>query len=120
MKRVYICSALRGDIEGNIAKAADYCRWAMVTHGVLPIAPHIYFTQFLDDTVPAERKIGMNAGLELLKDCDELWYFGDRVTQGMVAEINMAQKLGIAVKYVDGREINMYQEWRNPYDEISM
>jgi hypothetical protein len=119
MKKVFICSSLRGDIQANIAKTAKICRWAMLTHGALPIAPHIYFTQFLDDGSPAERELGIRAGLELLRDCDELLVFGDRVTEGMTREINMARSLGIAVRYIDGREINLNEKWRNPY-EISL
>ena len=76
----------------------------MLTYGVLPIAPHIYFTQFLDDDVPSERELGINAGIELLKDCDDLWYFGDRITPGMVKEINTAKTLGINVKYIDRKK----------------
>ena len=107
MKKVYICSALRGDIENNIKEAQEYCRWAMLECGVLPIAPHIYFTQFLDDNNEEERSLGMKAGLELLKDCQELWHFGDSVTQGMVEEINVAYHLKLKVRYVDSREMNM-------------
>lgn len=116
MKKVFICSALRGDPENNIAKAEEYCRWAMVTHGVLAIAPHIYFTRFLDDDLPAERELGIRAGLELLKECDELWYFGERITTGMVREINMAKNLEITVRYISGGEMNLNEEWRNPYE----
>lgn len=48
---VYICSPCRGDIEKNIEKAQRYCREAVeLWDDVIPIAPHVYFTQFLDDT----------------------------------------------------------------------
>jgi len=40
---IYICSPLRGDLERNIRKAQAYCREA-VEFGVVPLAPHIYFT----------------------------------------------------------------------------
>ena len=113
MEIVFICSALRGDIEGNIAKANDYCRWAMVEHGVLPIAPHAYFTQFLDDHNEAERELGINAGLELLMGCSELWHFGDDITQGMEREINMANNLGLKVRHISNEEINLNNDWRN-------
>ncbi len=119
MKKVFICSALRGDLRENIARANEYCRWAMLTHGALPIAPHVYFTQFLDDSSQAERELGINAGLELLTGCSELWYFGDRVTQGMVREINMAKSLGLPVRRIDRNELNISNEWRNLY-EISL
>lgn len=116
MKKVFICSALRGDIQNNIAKAEEYCRWAMTVHGALPIAPHVYFTRFLDDESLAERELGIRAGLELLRDCEELWCFGDLITEGMDREINMAKKLGIAIRHINGREINQNEKWRNPYE----
>ncbi len=105
MKRIYVCSRLAGDIENNIEKAKVYARFVAKTCGAIPIAPHIYFTQFLDDTVPEERAFGTMAGLLLLSDCDELWYFGDSVSQGMVREIIAAKEQGIPVRYVSDAEI---------------
>ena len=46
MKMTYICSPCRGDYEKNIIKAQEYCREAFL-EGLLPIAPHVYFTQFM-------------------------------------------------------------------------
>lgn len=55
-KLVYICSPCRGDIEKNIEKAQRYCHEAVeLWDDVIPIAPHVYFTQFLDDTKQEER-----------------------------------------------------------------
>lgn len=100
MKKVYICSPCRGDYEKNIAKAQEYCREAALD-GVLPIAPHVYLTQFLADTVPAERELGMSLGLELLRGCDEVWVYGVTApSAGMAAEIKLARELGIPV--IDG------------------
>ena len=45
------------------------------------------------------------AGLMLLSNCDELWYFGDSVSQGMVREIIAAKEQGIPVRYVSDTEI---------------
>ena len=99
-KLVYICSPLRGDIEGNIKKAQQHCREVLVRFpDVLPIAPHIYCTQFCDDTIPWEREEGMKMGLELLKGCAELWVFGiDNPSEGMRAEMEYAKKRGIKVR----------------------
>lgn len=103
MKKVYICSPCRGDYEKNIQKAQGYCREA-VYMGVIPIAPHVYLTQFLDDTIPAERSTGLSLGLELLKDCDEVWVYGiQNPSEGMKAEIELANKIGIPV--VDAVEV---------------
>ncbi|KLU66731.1 hypothetical protein DEAC_c13990 [Desulfosporosinus acididurans] len=95
---VYICSPLRGDIERNIIKAQGYCRDA-INYNVVPIAPHVYFTQFLNDLIPKEREIGMELGIELLKKCDEVWVFGlQNPSEGMKAEIELANELGIPVR----------------------
>ena len=32
-EKIFICSALRGDLKTNITMAEEYCRWAMITHG---------------------------------------------------------------------------------------
>ncbi len=95
MKTVYICSPLRGDIKRNIEAAKRYCRKA-VMEGVMPIAPHVYFTQFLDDTVTKERTAGMAMGLEMLRHCDEVWVYGEP-TEGMQAEIAEAGRLDIPI-----------------------
>jgi hypothetical protein len=46
MKMVYICSPLRGDLEGNIKKAVKYCTHAE-SQDVIPLAPHTIFTEIL-------------------------------------------------------------------------
>ena len=48
---VYICSPFAGDIENNTAAARRYSRFA-VEAGYIPIAPHLLFPQFLDDSNP--------------------------------------------------------------------
>ena len=71
--------------------------------GCIPIAPHIYFTQFLNDDNPEERAQGIEAGLELLKLCRKMWVFlppGGQPTQGMKQEIELAKSFNIEVKYM--------------------
>ena len=109
MKKIFICSAYRGDIDDNTEKAKEYCRWATVECGVIPIAPHLFFPQFLDDDAETERELGINMGLSLLKECSELWYFGESITEGMKKEIDMAVKLGIPVRHVPENEIQNIQ-----------
>lgn len=94
---IYICSPLRGNIERNIKKAIGYSRFAY-SQGSIPLAPHLIFTTFLDDEIPEERRAGMEMGRELLTICDELWVFGDRVSEGMAGEIKRAKDLGLKLK----------------------
>lgn len=101
MKLVYIASPLAGDAAANIQRAIGYCKIA-ADQGVTPLAPHTIFTRFLNDALPHERRLGMRMGISLLERCDELWVFGDVVSTGMKAEITVAKKHGIPVRYFDG------------------
>lgn len=99
-KLVYICSPCRGDIEKNIEKAQRYCHEAVeLWDDVIPIAPHVYFTQFLDDTKQEERAAGMDMGLSLLAMCDELWVYGiENPSEGMRSEIEYAKQHQIPIR----------------------
>lgn len=102
-KFVYICSPCRGDYVKNIQKARAYCHVIMKCYpDVIPIAPHTYFTQFLDDTKQNERSLGMEAGLALLDICDEIWVFGlNNPSEGMRVEMDYAHKNGIPLRSGD-------------------
>ncbi len=100
MKMTYICSPCRGDYEKNIIKAQEYCREALL-EGLLPIAPHVYFTQFVDDEKPEERDRGLFAGLQLLRHCQLIRVYGCRVSAGMYNEIQFAGVLGIELEVYD-------------------
>ena len=97
---IYICSPCRGDMERNITKAQGYCREAVeLFPDVVPIAPHVYCTQFMDDTNPKERVLGMELGIALLDICSEIWVYGiDNPSEGMKAEIEYAKEHGIPVR----------------------
>jgi len=102
IKLIYICSPLRGDIERNINRANGYCRFA-VTQGVIPLAPHVIFTQFLDEDILEERQLAMQMGLELMYRCTEMWIFGSNISKGMQGEIVAAERLGIPIQYYSDR-----------------
>ncbi|WP_040637547.1 DUF7768 domain-containing protein, partial [Mitsuokella sp. oral taxon 131] len=83
---VYICSPYAGDIPSNVMAARRYCRFA-VDSGCIPVAPHLLFPQFLDDSDPAERELGLFFGNALMSKCAEVWVFGSHISSGMTAEI---------------------------------
>ena len=95
---VYICSPFAGDVENNVNMARVYSRFA-VRNACIPIAPHLLFPQFMDDSIPAERAIGIFMGMVLLGKCEQLWVFGSRVSQGMAAEIEKAEKKKMLIRY---------------------
>lgn len=100
MQKVFICSPYRGDIEKNVAAAKRHARIAAVC-GYCPVAPHLFFPQFLDDSDPQERILGITLGIEMMKDCDEVWLFGSNITSGMAYELEQVRKLGIPVRLYD-------------------
>lgn len=95
---VYICSPYAGDVENNTAAARRYCRFA-VEVGYIPIAPHLLFPQFLNDSNPKERELGLFFWNAILSKCAEIWVFGDRISEGMEAEIKRATWKGYRIRY---------------------
>ena len=96
---LFICSPYRGDVQTNAQNARRYCRFVLEQNGI-PFAPHLLFTQFLNDDDGTERRVGLCLGVEMLKRCDELWAFG-QPTEGMALEIQEAKRLGVRVRRFD-------------------
>ena len=95
---VYICSPYAGDVETNVQKARRYCRFA-VDKGYIPIAPHLLFTQFLNDDNPKERQLGIFFGNAVMSKCSEVWVFGEHISNGMEAEIKRAKLKTYRLRY---------------------
>ena len=93
---VYICSPYRDNPRLNVMRARQYCKFA-VGKGRIPIAPHLYFPQFLLETNERGRVMSMN--LELLRLCGEVWVFGEKITEGMETEIAHAGRLRKSIRY---------------------
>jgi hypothetical protein len=74
---IFICSRLKGRTPKEKAKFAEraryLCRKVMLLGGI-PMAPHVYFTEFLDDANPEERQMGIELGHEWMRSCDALLY----------------------------------------------
>lgn len=103
MRKVYVCAPLGGNVESNLKKVRTYTEYALRC-GTAPVVPHFY-AKCLDDSVPAEREIGHSAGIALLWFCDELWLFGDTVTEGMAAELQFCKHLNIRIRKIRQNEI---------------
>ncbi len=92
---VYVCSAYRGNERVNVMRAREYCRF-VVSKKRVPIAPHLLLPQFVSEAT--ERGLAMKMDYLLLLRCDEVWAFGE-VTEGMAAEIEMAEDEDKRVRY---------------------
>ena len=104
--------------EQNISRAHEYCAYAAGC-GVIPLAPHTIFTNYLDDTNPEQRQKGLDMGLELLKRCDEMWIMGGAVSEGMKGEIALAEKEHIPRLYVSDEIVRANQKIRQEDEPFS-
>ena len=94
---VYIASPYAGETEDNISRAKGYCRFA-VSKGVIPLAPHLLYPQFMDVGDEDQRILGLRFAIALLCRCDELWVFGEKISAGMAKEIEKAEKRGMRIR----------------------
>lgn len=112
-KIVFVSSPLRGktaaEFKENMNRAISYCKWAMLKKNVVPIAPHVIFTRWLDDNDFDEQQMGLEAGFDLLKVCEEVWVFiedKNSVSSGMKMELVLSKKLGKKVKFIKPSKVN--------------
>ena len=103
MRKVYVCAPLGGNVEQNLKKVKTYTEYALRC-GTAPVVPHFY-AECLDDNDPKDREIGLAAGLSLLWFCDELWLFGDTVTDGMKNKLQFCKNLNIRIRKITENEI---------------
>ena len=104
MKLVYVCSPLSGDMKLNQARARVYCN-EVVRKGNIPYAPHLLFTQFMNDEDEADRKLALDMGVEMLDRCDEVWaFYHYGISSGMSMEIAYAKEHNKPIVYLD-REV---------------
>ena len=94
----YIASPYSGNPDRNTERARGYCRFA-ISNGAIPLAPHLLYPQFMDDDDREQRELGIRFALILLAKCDELWVFGDKISEGMSLEISKADKKGMPIRY---------------------
>lgn len=98
-KRIYICSPYAGDVIMNKIRAKEWSK-KVFELGYIPICVHIY----LEDATGMHENKGdrdrlLKLGREFVEFCDELWIFGDRISEGMKGEIEYANRIGIPIYY---------------------
>jgi len=100
-----ILVALESPYAGDIDKNVEYARQCVadsLVRGEAPIASHLLYTQpgILDDTVPAERKLGIEAGLLWARHADYAVFYTDLgMSPGMKAAVKFYQRHCIPIYY---------------------
>lgn len=104
-RRVYICGPQGNGAERETEAALMCCRFA-VSHQCVPVAPQLYYFRFLNDFDYRERRLEMKFRLKDLKCCDEVWVFGERISEGMEKELTFAARKGKHIRWFTNTEIN--------------
>ena len=100
MKIVYIAHPISGDIQRNLKKIIDIVREINITHDdVVPFCHYWVDCHALDDNNLSERERGIQNDREFFKRkfIDEVWVYGDKISNGMLAEIRLAKSLNIPI-----------------------
>ena len=99
MKKVYLCAPFH--VDEDLQQIKTYTHYALRC-GTAPVVPHFY-ALCLDDEITKERCVA--AGRSLLWFCDELWVFGDEITEAMRTEIEFCRNLNIRIRTISDDEI---------------
>lgn len=100
-KLAYIAHPIGGNVVANIQKIIDICKEIHLRDdNVIPFAPYLISLQYLDDSIPEERALGIKTSEEYFKRkvFDELWVYGE-LTRGVKKEIEWAEENDIPVVY---------------------
>lgn len=96
---VVIESPLSGDFARNV-RYARLCGLDCIRRGEAPYASHLLMTQFLDDALPEERKLGMEAGFAWGAKGDIVAVYQDLgISGGMRMGIENAERRGQKIEY---------------------
>lgn len=99
--------ATKRDRNANIVYARK-CVADSVHRGEAPICSHLLFPQVLDDDIPGERALGIEAGLAWYRVADKCVVYADRgVSSGVGGGIARARALGvpIEVRHIEREEV---------------
>jgi len=89
VKRVLILSPFKGDIAANV-EYAWRCVIDSMQRGEAPWASHLFYTQIMNDSNPAQRSLGFQCEEAWLRAADLVAVYTDRgMSSGMIKTINM-------------------------------
>lgn len=101
MKLIILETPYAGDIKANIIYARK-CIKDCMNRNESPIASHLLYTQpgILDDNIPSERDLGINAGLAWYKVADYAVIYQDLgISSGMKNAIEYCIENNIKIEY---------------------
>jgi hypothetical protein len=95
---IYVCSPYAGDIRGTW-RTPGATAGSQSNRDTSPSRRICCFRSSLTTPTLTERELGLFFGNALMSKCAEVWVFGDRISNGMAAEIRRARWKGYRLRY---------------------
>lgn len=111
MIRVFLASPFSAPTPLGRSVNVNFARRCMkdcLKRSEAPFASHLIYPQCLDDAAPAERELGIAAGLEFLHVCNKLVAYVDLgVSSGMKIELHRALVTATPIEFrrLDGKAL---------------
>lgn len=112
MELVILESPYAGNVELNTTYARE-CMLDCLKRNEAPMVSHLLYTQCLDDTIPEERDLGINAGLAFRKVVNKTVVYMDYgISKGMQYGIDDAikNKRKIEYRWLNQNQLSNEQE----------
>lgn len=99
MKRVIVESPYAGDTTANLLYLED-CLMDCHKRNEAPFASHYFYTGYLSDIEPEQRKMGMECGFAWMQVCDLVAvYIDNGISDGMKDGIQRAEEAGKEIEF---------------------
>lgn len=107
LRHVQMLSPYSGDIKLNLIYAR-MCMEDCFMHGEAPFAPHMLYPGILDESIPSERALGIEAGIAIGKKAHGIIVYRDLgISPGMEWEIAAFERHNVRIEY---RNIMTYEK----------
>ena len=102
-RKVYVSAPLGEDWDEDIENAAKYYEFTLQSECV-PVGPHAYATMFGVNEASEIKRL-RQAGMSLIWFCDEIWVFGEQITESMQEEISFGRNMKIRMRKIRDKDI---------------
>lgn len=102
-RKVYICAPITDNLDESIENVKRYARYVL-TCGMAPVIPQFYYL-CMSPIAPKELETIRSACTGLLWYSDEVWVFGDEVTENMEYELRFCKTLNIRTRKIRNKDL---------------
>ena len=102
-RKIYICAPITDNLEESIENVKWYAQYVLQC-GMAPVIPHFYYL-CMPVVGKKELDIIRSACTGLLWYSDEVWVFGDEVTENMEKEIRFCKTLNVRIRKISNKDI---------------